>query len=139
MISDFNGNQVAPHTKYTLNYVDLPVQLLYSPSFRVGKPWIGGGLYTGVLLNGKSTTNLGSYPLSIGSATNNAFKRFDVGFTATAGILIENDIQLGVDFQQSFAGIYPGNSYPGSSTPKILNSIWGVFLGYTWNVRKKIH
>jgi hypothetical protein len=32
-------------TKYSLHYIDLPVQFLCSPTLPIGRPWIGAGLF----------------------------------------------------------------------------------------------
>ena len=137
-IVDFNGNQIAAKTNYAFNYIDLPLQLLYSPSLSFGKPWIGGGFYPAVLLNATAKSNQGSQSLTIGSASGDDIKRFDFGFNATAGFTLKCGALLGVDFQQGLQSIAPV-SYYGGSVPKVRNTIWGVHLGYTWNLNGKPH
>ncbi len=53
----YNANGFLPGTKYTLHYVDLPVEFLYSPGFDWGRPWIGVGLYGGALTGNGTIKN----------------------------------------------------------------------------------
>ena len=49
----YTANGFAPNTKYTLRYVDVPVEFVYSPGFDWGRPYIGLGFYGGALGSGK--------------------------------------------------------------------------------------
>jgi hypothetical protein len=129
---DFNGNQIAGGTKYAFDYLQLPVQLLYAPSLPIGKPWIGGGLYSGLLLSAKAKSNQGSSSLQIGSADNDAVKRMDYGFSVTAGFTLKCGVLIGADFQQSFGGIVPNTS---SGSKAVKNSIWALHLGYSFSLK----
>lgn len=137
-IIDYNGNLLAGQTRYAFDYIDLPVQLLYSPSFSFGKPWIGGGFYAGALVSATAKTPQGSHSLIIGNDENDDIKRFDLGFNATAGLTLKCGVLVGVDFEQSLAGINPISSVHGSSI-KVRNSIWGVHIGYAWSLSRKSH
>jgi hypothetical protein len=129
---DFNGNLISAATTYTFNYLQLPVQVLYSPSLSFGKPWIGGGFYSGLLVSATAKSNQGSGDLKIGSSANDAVRRMDYGFVATAGLTLKCGVLIGADFQQSLRGIVPNTS---SGAKKVKNSIWGLRLGYTLNLK----
>ena len=136
-IIDYNGNRLADKTKYRFNYVDLPVQLLYSPSLSFGKPWIGGGFYSGILVN--ASTKAGSdaaQSLTIGSASNDDVKRFDFGFNATIGLTLKCGVLIGGDFQQSLGNLTPTSSGSNSAS-KVRNTMWGIHVGYTWSLNGK--
>lgn len=137
-ITDYNGNLIAGKTRYSFNYIDLPVQLVYSPSLSFGKPWIGAGLYPGILLGATTKNTQESQSLTIGNDENDDIKRFDFGFNATAGLTLKCGALVGVDFEQSLEGINPISSIHGSSI-KVRNSIWGVHIGYTWSLSRKSH
>ena len=126
-ITDFNGNALALPTKYYLEYVQLPIQFLYSPTLSFGKPWIGGGVYESALLSAIIRSSATSGDLNIGSAKNDDIKRFDFGYIASAGFTFKFGILLGVDFQQSLTTIVPN---PSSGESTVRNSIWGVHVGY---------
>jgi hypothetical protein len=125
-LTDFNGNVIESQTAYHFDYVELPLQLLYSPNLSFGKPWIGGGLYGGVLFNAGATGSRPEY-LTIGNGQGDDVKRFDLGYTATAGFTFKFGVLAGVDFQQSFGTIVPNLA---AGAPKVRNSVWGVHVGY---------
>lgn len=137
---DFNGNLLYYAFTYKLNYIDLPVQLLYSPSLSFGKPWIGGGLYYGVLLNGKIITPQFTERMLIGGDPyhNNA-RRFDAGFNATAGMTLKCGAMIGVDFQQGLKSISYTNRQDFGGPRGTRNSLWRVHLGYEWRLKQVKH
>src|SRR5580692_6282966 len=82
----YNANGFTPNTKYTLHYVDVPVEFLYSPGFDWGRPLVGFGFYTGELVNGKIKNAYGSSnSVVIGSNSTDNFQRFDFGYAFTIG------------------------------------------------------
>ena len=131
---DYNGNLLVPETKITLNYIQLPLQLLLTPPMPFGKLWVGGGFYEGVLLSGKSATQSGSESLVIGNKQNDQVKRFDLGFTLTAGVILKPGVVLGADYRRSLGTIDP----PLSGTDLKLgtrNSVWSIHLAYEWKLK----
>jgi hypothetical protein len=130
-IVDYGGNQLAPDIKYSLNYLDLPVQLLYSPTLTFGKPWIGAGLYAGTLLSGTAKSGSNSSSLSIGDSQNDDIKRFDFGYSLTAGLTLKCHILIGADFQQGLTRITPPADF-GSTRPNTRTSVLGIHVGYEW-------
>jgi hypothetical protein len=135
---DFNGNQLAPATKYNLDYFNLPLQLLFRPSLPFGRPFIGGGFYGGMLVAAKAITpvSVNTRSLSIGNSPVDNVKRWDFGFNATAGINLNCGILIGVDFQQGLTSISP-SSASGSATLDTRNSVWGVSIGYLWILKNQ--
>jgi hypothetical protein len=134
----YGGNSITyPSTNWSFHYLNLPVQALYSPSFKFGKPWIGGGFYSNVLLSGNGRTNQNTYSLGIGNSAGD-IKRFDFGFVASVGFIFRCGVLIGGDFQQSLTGIDPENSFNYAGR-KVRNSVWGVYLGYTWTLKRKSH
>jgi hypothetical protein len=126
---DYNGNQIAPNVKYSLNYLDVPLQLLYSPTFAFGKPWIGAGLYAGVLLSGTEKSGSNSTSLLIGDNPNDDIKRYDFGFSLTAGLTLKCHVLIGADFQQGLTSISP-SAQPGNTRLNTRTSVLGVHIGY---------
>lgn len=134
-IVDYNGNQLAPDLTYSLNYLDVPVQLLYSPSLPFGKPWIGAGLYAATIITGKVKEGSASDDLSIGDSPNDDIKRMDYGYSLTAGLTFKCHFLIGVDFQHGLTSIVP-SSGSGSTRPNTRTSVLGIHLGYEWPAKK---
>jgi Outer membrane protein beta-barrel domain len=136
MITDYNGNALVLATKYSLHYIDLPVQFLFSPTLPIGRPWIGAGLYGGVLLSGTAKYENTSYHLSIGNSDNDAIERYDFGFSLTAGLTLKCGILIGGDFQQGLIRVSPPSLNGASaSRPNTRNSIGGVHIGYEFTLK----
>jgi hypothetical protein len=131
---DYNGNAIAVKTQYSLNYLDVPLQLLYSPTLTFGKPWIGAGLYAGMLLSGTQKSGYNSSSLLIGDSQNDDIKRYDFGFNLTAGLTLKCHVLIGADFQQGLTRINPP-AEPGSPRPNTRTSVWGIHVGYEWPVK----
>jgi hypothetical protein len=124
-VNNYIGGTVAITTQYSLNYLDLPVQLLYAPTLAFGKPWIGAGLYAGALMNG--TQNPG--PRLIGDKEYDDIKRYDFGYSLTAGLTLKCLVSIGADFQQGLTRIIP-TAHSGSSSLNTRTSVLGVHIGY---------
>jgi hypothetical protein len=136
LITDFNGNAILLPTKYSLHYLDLPVDFLFSPTLPFGKPWIGAGLYGGVLLNGTAKYGGNSTDLMIGNNDNDAIERYDFGFSLTAGLTLKCGILIGGDFQQGLIRVSPPSQYgAAASRPNTRNSIGGVHIGYEFTLK----
>jgi Outer membrane protein beta-barrel domain len=135
-IVDYNGNQLAPNIKYWLNYLDVPLQLLYSPTLAFGKPWIGAGLYAASPISGNEKTGNSSRALVIGDSRGDDIERMDFGFSFTAGLTLKCHVLVGADFQQGLTRISPPTLF-GSPRLNTRTSVWGIHVGYEWPVKHK--
>lgn len=136
LITDYNGNAIILPTKYYLHYIDLPVQFLFSPNLPIGKPWIGAGLYGGVLVNGTAKYGNSSTDFSIGNKDNDGIERYDFGFSLTAGLTFKCGILIGGDFQQGLIRVSPPLPNGASaSRPNTRNAIGGVHIGYEFSLK----
>ena len=128
----YNANGFQPGTKYTLHYVDVPVEFLYSPGFDWGRPWIGVGLYTGALVNGTIKSPDGSSKsVMIGSNANDNFQRVDFGYTFTIGLATKVGFLFGIDYQHGFLRVVPNGVEQAQQVAlRTHNSIWGFHLGW---------
>jgi hypothetical protein len=131
----YNPNGFQPSTRYSLHYVDVPFEFVYSPRFDWGRPWIGLGFYTGVLVNGtiKGQDNSSS-PVLIGSKSDDNFQRMDVGYAFSLGLAAKVGFLFGIDYQHGLARVVPGSS--GTSLPRLQtrNSVWGVHVGWVFKL-----
>ena len=131
----YNANGFQASTKYTLHYVDVPVEFVYSPGFDWGRPYIGLGLYTGALVSGtiKSPGN-NSQPIMIGSKPTDNFGRIDFGYAFTIGLATKVGFLFGIDYQHGFTRIVPTTA-PGQQTRlQTHNSVWGLHLGWVFKL-----
>lgn len=131
---DVGGNPATSPFSYSLKYIQLPAQVLFSPKLSWGRPWIGIGPYAGILLGAGINTGNGSRSVGIGNGSNDGFRRFDVGISPTLGIGLSNGLSLGVDAQLGLVNVSvnPGNYGPFSST-NTRNVIWSVCIAYSWD------
>jgi hypothetical protein len=121
----YNGNGFVPNTKYTLHYVNVPVEFLYSPRFDWGRPLVGFGFYGGTLVNGTiKTQGAPSTSVKIGSNSTDNFQRTDVGYTFTIGLITHVGFLFGVDYQHGFTKVIP------DGVQQTRNAVWGLHVGW---------
>jgi hypothetical protein len=128
----YNANGFQPSTKYTLHYVDVPVEFVYSPGFDWGRPFVGLGLYAGSLVNGTiKSTDGSSTSVLIGSKPTDNFQRVDFGYAFTIGLATKVGFMFGIDYQHGFLQIVP-NSTEQTQQNRLStrNSVWGLHLGW---------
>ena len=132
----YNGNGFQPSTKYTLHYVDVPVEFVYSPGFDWGRPWIGLGLYTGALVNGTiKSQDSSSKSVLIGSKPTDNFQRVDFGYAFTIGLATKVGFLFGIDYQHGLLRIVPnGNEQTQQARLNTRNSVWGLHLGWIFKL-----
>ncbi len=121
----------------TLNYLEVPVNILYNIRFKQGKFFIGGGPYYGLALSGKSNvtttsgneneipavTNSGGN-ITIGNTAADALKRSDFGLNALAGIKLNNGLLISTGYGFGFTDIFNRDGQG------IQNRVLNVSAGY---------
>lgn len=121
----YSGNGFVPNTKYTLRYVDVPVEFVYSPGFDWGRPYVGFGFYGGALVSGKIKNPDGtSQSIKIGGSSTDNFESTDFGYTFTIGLATKVGFLFGVDYQHGFTKVVP------DGVQQTRNAIWGLHLGW---------
>lgn len=132
----YNSNGFTPSTKYTLQYVDVPVEFVFSPGFDWGRPYVGLGLYTGELVSGTiKTAGSPSQSVKIGNGPNDQFQRVDFGYTWSIGLATKVGFLFGVDYQHGLiralsSGMVDGNQ----PTLQTRNSIWQLNVGWVFKL-----
>jgi hypothetical protein len=118
--------------KSTLNYIEVPVNLLYNINVVVGKIFIGGGPYFGYGISGKSTvtgvfTTSGSgtetQNLTFGSGTNDV-KNPDYGVNFLGGIRFSSGFSASVGYGLGLANL------SNDSSVSTKNNVVSVSIGY---------
>jgi hypothetical protein len=132
----YNANGFLPSTKYTLRYVDVPLEFLYSPGFAWGRPWVGVGVYTGALVSGTIKTQGGSsQSVLIGNKSNDNFQRYDFGYTFTIGLATKVGFLFGIDYQHGLMRVVPDSRVQAQQGRlNTRNSIWGFHLGWVFKL-----
>jgi hypothetical protein len=118
--------------KLTLNYIEIPVNVLYNIPAGVGKVFIGGGPYFGWGVSGKGTvTGLGTSTGSGSETTNVTFgsgqndtKNPDYGINILGGFRFQSGISLSAGY-----GIGLGN-LSNDSSGSIKNNVLSFSAGY---------
>ncbi|HLI92582.1 MAG TPA: outer membrane beta-barrel protein [Puia sp.] len=132
----YNSNGFLPSTKYSLRYVDVPFQFVYSPEMDFGKPWLGLGLYGGALVGGTvATQGSSSQPVKIGNNASDNFKRFDAGYVFSLGLMTKSGFLFGADYQHGFVRAVP-DARLNSSQSRLLtrNSVWDLHVGWVFRL-----
>jgi len=127
-VVDYNGNLVATDIKVYLHYIKTPMQILYVPTLHFAKPWIGVGPYAGFLLSGNAKGNGNSVSLKVGNGDDDDIKRFDFGISATAGLIFNCGVLLGVDYNHGMVAVDPAGDL------KSKNIAWSFYAGYRFRL-----
>lgn len=121
--------------KTRLNYITLPVDLLFKPEMPNGSgAWIVGvGPYVGYGISGKSKIEGGSLsassdPFKKNGATDAALKRFDAGANVQLGYEMASGFNVGLNANLGLINIRNN----GDSKNSARNTSFGVMLGYTF-------
>jgi hypothetical protein len=132
----YNSNGFQPSTKYTLHYIDVPVEFVFSPNFDWGRPVVGLGLYAGALVNGTIKPTGGtSESVLIGNQPNDNFQRIDFGYTFTIGLATKPGFMFGVDYKHGFLQVVPdGTQQNGQPRLNTRLSIWDLHLGWIFKL-----
>jgi hypothetical protein len=120
------------YQKTTLNYLEIPVNILYNIPVSVGKIFVGGGPYAAFGLSGHY---LSTYYVSAGQNTQsgeiqgdvqfgkNDYKNPDYGINALLGLRFKNNISFNVGYGFGFT-----NLYRSGATAK--NKVLSISVGY---------
>lgn len=118
-----------------LNYLEIPVNVLYNISISPGKIFLGGGPYYGYALSGHSkgstvadygngpTYNNTEYDVEFGK--DGSFKRSDFGLNAIAGIKLKNNLLFSVNY-----GFGLTNLIQSDPNEKVKNRVAALSVGY---------
>ena len=132
----YDANGFQPSTKYSLKYVDVPVEFVFSPNFDWGRPLIGLGLYTGAVVSGTVKSPDGSSrPVMIGNKATDDFQRVDFGYAFSLGLITKAGFLFGADYQHSFLPVVPSATVQvNQSRLQTHNSVWGLHLGWIFKL-----
>jgi hypothetical protein len=107
----------------SINYVELPIDLLFKIPTSSGQFLLGGGGYFGSALNGK----VGSLDAKIGSGKTDTFTSTDFGLRFASWYDLASGLTLNVFYTLGLSNINPTI---GINEPVIKNKTFGVGVGY---------
>lgn len=115
----------------TLNYLELPVNVLYHIPVGPLKIFFGGGPYLGIAMSGSSQGNTTVDGVKTVGATNklsfgpeDEFKKTDYGFNALVGFTLQNGLLFSVDYGHGFTNTVNRNGL------SIKNRVLSLSIGY---------
>jgi hypothetical protein len=123
-------NSTVNSTDLRLNYIEMPLNLVYKPMLGTGRLLLGFGPYVGYGLGGKAEfSGMESdvkFEKEAGNAANTVyFKPFDAGANLLFGYEFSNKLSAQLNAQLGLINI---NAYDNDA--KIKNTGFGVSLGY---------
>jgi len=128
--TDIGGTNI--DTKVRLNYLTLPIDLLFKPEMPNGSgSWIiGVGPYLGYGISGKSSVSgvSGSTDPFKGGSDDASLKRFDAGANVQLGYEMASGFNIGLNAE---LGLINALNH-GDSDNSFRNTSFGVTLGYTF-------
>ncbi len=122
-LKDQQGNIVVEHREIKLSYINIPLQFFYSPTFSLGKLFIGTGPYGGILLGGKVAINNTSRKINVGNSSSDDLKRFDFGLYNSVGIQFKNGLTIGTNYGLGLINI-------STNEGRVKNYVLSFFIGY---------
>jgi hypothetical protein len=128
-VQDPIGNNLQIPVKFTLNYINIPLQLLYMPKVALGNVFFGSGPYANILVSGKINSTMESGHIKIGNSSDDDYKRFDFGIYNSAGVELNK-------------GLFGGAGYligltDATSQGKNKNFVLSFFAGYKVTIHIK--
>jgi hypothetical protein len=121
--------------KVKLNYIDIPVNLVYKPILGKGNMVLGFGPYVGFGLGGKreyanTESDVTFSNETVSSLDYSRFKKVDAGANFLAGYEFSNKLSLQLNTQLGLLDINPESI--GSTSDKVnwRNTGWGISIGY---------
>lgn len=129
--------QTATDVKFRLNYIELPLNVLYRGQIGEGFVLLGFGPYLGYAISGKAIAgdikrNI-QFQSSIGSGDSNQnyyFRAFDAGANIFAGYEMASGIFLQLNTQLGLLKINPDNNTVSNDKSVVKNTGYGLSVGY---------
>lgn len=127
-----NSNDGVSTGKIKLNYLQLPINLVYSIPVRQGKFFFGGGPYAAYALSAKAEDRVNgrnvSVDLELGSDADSDIKRTEFGLTLMVGFQFTNKLILGVNSDLGLSNILPGET----NGLSMKNRVYGITAGFSF-------
>ena len=130
------GAEFDNDSQLRLNYVEIPVNLVYKPMLGAGRMLLGFGPYVGFGLSGKFKEANGTERdveftknYDINNADKRQYKGIDGGANLLAGYEFANKLSFQINAQLGLTQLTPGMS-GNESKLKQKNTVFGLSVGY---------
>lgn len=127
-----NSNDGQSTGKLKFNYLQLPVNLVYSVPVSAGKFYFGGGPYAAYALSAKAEDKVNgqnvSVDLTLGNDAGSDIKRTEFGIGLLIGFQFTNKLNLGVNSDFGLTSVLPGSNNGYS----LKNRVYGITAGYSF-------
>jgi hypothetical protein len=123
--------------KVKLNYLELPINLLYKPALGEGRLLMGFGPYIAYALNGKVKGDNDAVDIEFDNeaspldyADGPVMKRFDAGANLLFGFEMSNNLSAQINAQLGLLNLNPKLTGVNEDLGTLKNTGFGVSLGY---------
>jgi hypothetical protein len=128
----FDSNDGINTGKLKLNYLQLPVNVVYNVPVSSGKFFFGAGPYAAYGISGKVQDQISGRSVSVdvnfGNDAGSDVKRMDYGITGLVGFQFTNRLLLSANYDLGLSNIMPGDNLGYS----VKNKVAGISLGFTF-------
>ena len=132
------NNDATPNVRYSISYLELPLNLVYKGQLGKGFVLLGFGPYLGYAIGGKTVPEGGTKQdieftnvIEAGSPTGTTYlKAFDAGANIFAGFEMSNRIFFQLDTQLGLLKINPEDKRITSDESIVKNTGFGLSVGY---------
>jgi hypothetical protein len=116
----------------TLNYIELPLNFLYSTTAGSGHFFGGIGPVLGYGISGKAESDGETQDIHFGNSADDDYKPFEFSGNILAGYEFSNGVFVSANYNHGFSNILNG----GDSGESAKNSYFGIRLGYKFGAKK---
>lgn len=113
-------------TKKSLNYLEVPLNLVYKPVLGTGNLIVNFGPYLGYGIGGKKKAEFGEEDINFGSGEDDDFKPFDMGANIGFGYQLGMGLSFKLNAQLGLINIHPD----GDSDNLVKNNGFAFSVGY---------
>lgn len=121
----------AGDVNYTLNYLELPLNVVFKANAGSGKFFVGAGPSLGFGLSGKVKSGSDEEDVNFGSNTEDDLKPFDFGGNILAGYELSNGLFFALNYNTTL------NNLSTESDVTTRNRYFGIRIGYLLGGKKK--
>jgi len=133
--TDNNGQTI--HTKTTLSYLEVPMNVLFRIPQGNGKVTVGGGIATAVAVSGKEDKTIGNSStnskLEFGDLASDDYVRYDFGLNVLAGYEFQNGFFATLNYNWGINRLFVG----GDPKDKLYNNYLALRAGFLLGGKKK--
>lgn len=134
------GTNASQGTKIGINYIEVPVNLLYKFKTNTGNyVFAGAGPYFAVAVGGQATANGYTAKINIGSSETDDVKTFDFGLGFNAGYQLRQGLFFRGQYQFGLVNINPAHNTYGGGDATVKNNGFSITVGWLFGDKGHPH